>query len=182
MPDDQTIVDAIYRDYKGLSEYLDQRSEPSYAQLVADSLRRNLVVSAASLFEQQIKDALIEFSRHRTDGDQAVMSLVRLTLVDRGFHTMFDWKGSSPNSFFSYFGDPFGSSLKKQCSDDYGLKEAAKAFLELGQLRNAMVHSNFAVFTFEKTAEEAYDQYRRAKVFVDFVITSLSSPLVNELN
>jgi hypothetical protein len=171
-----TIVDSIYREYQEVHNYLSASGEISHAQVVMDAFRRNLVVSAASLFEQLIKDAIMDFSNHRTGDDPAIACLVRIALVERGFHQMFSWKDSSPNSFFAYFGDPLGSSMRKTCSDNPELKLAAKRFLELGELRNSMVHSNFAMFSFENTPEEAFAKYRQAKIFVDYVVCQLAKP------
>ena len=52
---------------------------------------------------------------------------------------------------------------------DAELKDALAAFLELGNLRNELVHGNFAAFPFNKTAEEVYALYQRADKFVAFV-------------
>jgi len=171
-----TIVDRIYSDYLGLRQYLEGNGELSHVQLVVDAFRRNLVISAASLFEQLLKDAIIDLSRTRTDGDAAIMCLVRVGVVDRGFHLMFSWKDRSPNSFFAYFGDPLGSAMRKDCANDPKLRDAGRAFLELGQLRNSMVHTNFAMFAFDDSPEEAYAKYLEAKLFVDYILDKFTQP------
>jgi len=51
---------------------------------------------------------------------------------------------------------------------------ALEAFLELGFLRNCLVHQNFAGYVFEKTNEEVYQLYRQASVFAERVIRALS--------
>jgi hypothetical protein len=53
------------------------------------------------------------------------------------------------------------------------LKSSVEAFLELGFLRNCLVHQNFAGYVFEKTNEEVYALYQRASVFVDRVLQAL---------
>ena len=47
------------------------------------------------------------------------------------------------------------------------LDEAIRAFLELGQMRNELVHENFATFALEKTSEEIYALYSKAVPFVE---------------
>jgi hypothetical protein len=49
------------------------------------------------------------------------------------------------------------------------LDRSIKAFLELGQLRNRLAHHNFAAFVLEKTADEIFDLYTEASIFIDRV-------------
>ena len=53
------------------------------------------------------------------------------------------------------------------------LKQSIKAFLEIGNVRNQLVHQNFASFSLEKTAAEIYALYKCALYFVDLIPTRL---------
>ena len=55
-----TIIDSLYGDNQALLEYLTKAGEVSLASLVADSLRKGLVLCAASYFETSILDAIVE--------------------------------------------------------------------------------------------------------------------------
>ena len=58
--------------------------------------------------------------------------------------------------------------MKRKVRDD-NLGDSVRAFLELGNQRNRLVHQNYGVFVLEKTTEEIHTLYRRAMVFVDIV-------------
>jgi hypothetical protein len=94
------------------------------------------------------------------------------------YATYFDWTGKTANTFFKLFGEPLGTSMREEVKKNGDLKVACNAFLELGYLRNCLVHQNFASFAFEKTAAEVYAEYKVAASFVDYVVGRLSeSPL-----
>lgn len=172
-----TVVDSLYRSYQDLQSYLEAVGETSHAQFLREAFRRNLVVSGASLFEQFIKDAIDTFSDHRSKGDVAVITLVQMGVTSRNYHQMFDWNLRNTNRFFGYFGSTSGSlgaSMKQECGQKKELQDAAKAFMELGQLRNELVHRNFALMPFEETVEESYARFQKAKTFVEYVLRRLA--------
>lgn len=47
------------------------------------------------------------------------------------------------------------------------MQESFRAFLELGNERNRLVHENYATFPMEKTLEEVYALYKKSLLFVD---------------
>ncbi len=171
-----TVVDNLYRGYQDLQSYLEEAGETSHAQFVREAFRRNLVVSGASLFEQFIKDAIDAFSDHRSNGDVAVITLVQMGVTSRNYHQMFSWDQRNANKFFGYFGstsNSLGASMRQECGRSKELQEAAKAFMELGELRNELVHRNFALMSFEETVEESYARFQKAKKFVEYVLRRL---------
>jgi hypothetical protein len=98
--------------------------------------------------------------------------LVRIKALKRQYFTYFDWENKRPGPFFSLLGEDIGEKLKAESKVD-PLKSSVEAFLELGFLRNSLVHQNFAGYVFEKTNEEVYALYQRASVFVDRVLQAL---------
>jgi hypothetical protein len=57
--------------------------------------------------------------------------------------------------------------MKRRVEDDDSLNEAVRAFLEIGSNRNRLIHNDFGSFFLEKTAEEVYNLYSKAMVFVE---------------
>lgn len=168
----RTIIDDYYDQYSALIKKLVDEGSLSEAQALQDTLRRTSVVGAASFFEQALKDALLTFVSNRSGSDPAVTTIVKMSLIDRGFHQMFQWEGKNANKFFSHFGSELGEEMKKGCAGE--LKSPVQSFMELGNLRNCIVHQNFHIFYFEKTLDECYASYRDAQQFVSFVLQSLS--------
>ena len=56
--------------------------------------------------------------------------------------------------------------MKQKVRKDAKLDESVKAFLEIGHLRNQLVHKNYADFQLEKTLEEIYYRYQQANRFL----------------
>jgi RiboL-PSP-HEPN len=168
-----TIIDKSYDDNKALIEYLSSRNELSLLRTVDDSFRKTLVLSAASLFEQRISEAIHYYCDQKSGSDTCVVSLVRNKVIKRQYHTYFDWDNRRATPFFGLLGEEIGNHLKSDAKND-PLKGAVDAFLELGYLRNVLIHQNFAGYVFDKTAEEVYGLYRSASLFVDKVVEILA--------
>ena len=167
-----TIIDKAYEDNVTLLVYLSERTEISLLRTVDDSFRKTLLLSAASLFEHQISDALHSYCSRKSDSDACVMALIRIKGLKRQYYTYFDWENRRPGPFFALLGEEIGEKLRTESKID-PLKSSVEAFLELGFLRNCLVHQNFAGYVFEKTNEEVYALYRSACVFVDRVLREL---------
>jgi len=106
-------------------------------------------------------------------------------LYDRFFqqyHTYFSWgekddadkPGKNANQFFSLFGENFKTRITEIIRKNKTLDDSIRAFIELGHLRNLLVHSNFASYNFEnKTTDEIYLMYQKALLFIDLLNDNL---------
>lgn len=167
-----TLIDKAYEDNASLLLYLSKRNELSFLRTVDDSFRKTLVLSAASLFEHQISQAIESYCVRKTGSDACVLALVRTKALKRQYFSYFDWENKRPGPFFGLLGDEIGEKLKAESKVD-PFMSSVEAFLELGFLRNCLVHQNFAGYVFEKTNEEVYALYQRASIFVDRVLQVL---------
>jgi len=50
-----------------------------------------------------------------------------------------------------------------------------KSFLELGGIRNRLVHLNFAGIPLDKTCKDIYDLYKKAFGFIVYIETKLNT-------
>jgi hypothetical protein len=168
----ETIIDRAYEDNASLLLYLSERNELSLLRTVDDSFRKTLVLSAASLFEHQISDAIHNYCDRKSDSNACVLALIRTKALKRQYFSYFDWENKRPGPFFSLLGEDIGETLKTESKVE-PLKSSVEAFLELGFLRNCLVHQNFAGYPFEKTNKEVYALYQLASVFVNRVLKAL---------
>ena len=54
------------------------------------------------------------------------------------------------------------------------LDNSIKAFIEIGHLRNILVHSNFAEYVYEqKTHDEIFTLFQKAEPFLDYLTEKL---------
>jgi len=135
-------------------------------------------MAAASFFEMRIQTIIRNFIAKTSQNNPIITSLVEEKVISRQYHTYFDWRESNANKFFTLFGKDFKTQFQDVINKDMLLEEGVKAFLELGNLRNALIHQNFASYTVNKTGTEVYGMYKKAESFVNaFEIHLLSRAL-----
>ncbi|WP_375514098.1 HEPN domain-containing protein [uncultured Nostoc sp.] len=108
------------------------------------------------------------FVERKTSNEKCITSLVKQKVIERQYHTYFEWDAKNAKKFFRIFCDEFKNKLEllQKIKKELRFYVAIKAFLELGNIRNCLVHQNFANYTIDKTAQEVYDLYQEAMIFV----------------
>ncbi len=162
-----TIIDRLYEDNRALVDFLNKGSENSLSNHVESHFRKTLLLSAASFFETVIKDDLLRFVEERAKGAAPLMHFVKNKAIERQYHTFFNWEQRNANSFFALFGSEFKEFMEAEVKSDTRFGESIRAFLELGAVRNQLVHQNFGTFPLEKTTNEVYGLYKKASIFVE---------------
>lgn len=168
------IVGIRYKEFKELIDYLETNNEISLKLVADDNLKKVLLLSAASYFEDEIKNIILNFVEKNSDNNSMIKSFVKNTSVEWEYFKYFDWKTRNANKFFSLFGGEFKDQAKGDVKDNSELEKSIRAFLEIGNLRNELVHGNFAVFPIEKTVKEIYDLYHLAHQFIDYLSSKLT--------
>ncbi|HTR41175.1 MAG TPA: HEPN domain-containing protein [Pseudomonadales bacterium] len=151
-----------------LKELLSAQSELSLLSSAEDNSRKTLVLSAASLFEYRITEALLSYADKISNSDRCIISLIRNKAIKRQYHTFFDWENKKLGPFPTLLGEEIGAMLKSACSNSPG-KEQSLAFLEIGYLRNCLVHQNYATYNLESSADDIRKLCESADNFVSFV-------------
>ena len=167
-------VEALYREFKDLVEILDADGQASARNFVDGNFRKILLLSAASYFERELTESLREFTRGVVGDGHVLMAVVAGRVIERQYHTWFDWKTSNANQFLKMFGDAFTDRARNDIRADEGLSKAVSDFLEIGRDRNRVVHQNFVSISMEKTSDEIYGTYIRARRFVEWFRTVLA--------
>lgn len=164
-----TVVDRVYKEFHDLILYLSERGEASYRNIAEEQFRKALLLTSASYFELRIGEDIIALAKQTPDTNPLLAEFVKNKAVSRQFHTFFDWGKRNANLFFGLFGRTFGAFMQSEVNNNVELDRAIRAFLEIGDERNRMVHENFGAFTSEKTVEEIYELYKIAIKFVDAI-------------
>ncbi|WP_432245741.1 HEPN domain-containing protein [Arthrobacter sp. G.S.26] len=156
-------VGSLYQDYLDLIS--DLSMSPSGLSSLNRSYHKHLLVAAASSLEDKVKALVPEiFSRHGTD---RLGEFVAKQVMARGYHTLFEWKSGTAQGFFTSFGDVCGRAFRAALKDNDQLKTQHAAFMQLGQLRNQVVHNDYASALVELTPKEIIGRYHLALEFVD---------------
>lgn len=167
------FIGKIFQDHKDLHDKLLEISEITFATIVNDDFKKILLLSVASYFERRIQDAIRKCIEKYSHNEPRVVEFVTCKGIDRQYHTYFDWDSSNANRFFKLFGNRLKQEAITDTNANEKLSQATKDFIELGRIRNEMVHGNFGQYVFEKTPSEVYQLYISAKFFVDYVESKL---------
>ena len=148
-------------------------SEISLQNTAADHFRKALLLASASYFEHRICSCVVEFVREKAAGSSLVENFVKNKAISRQYHTWFKWDESNANQFFGYFGTDFKTAMTAKIRESDDLKVSVRAFLEVGNERNKLVHQDYATFALEKTLDEIYALYQQACHFVECLPSAL---------
>ncbi|NBL01014.1 MAG: hypothetical protein EOM50_24065 [Erysipelotrichia bacterium] len=162
-------IEQQYLDAKELTDYLTKNGEISFSTYIDDVYKKVLVLSAASYFETKISTIISEYVTKASNSDPKIINLVKLKVLDRQYHTFFDWKTTNTNMFWKLFGEEMKTDIRKKIDKDESAKIQEKAFMDLGGRRNLLVHENFAEFNMTITLSEIYEKYKQACGFVSFI-------------
>jgi RiboL-PSP-HEPN len=161
-----TVVHRLHGEFVALTEVLKAQAESSLQVTADDIFRKALLLAAASYFETAVSETIIAFAKRSTGERACIVAFVKAKGITRQFHTLFDWDAANANRFFSLFGEEFKQFAAGEIARSKPLAESVKAFLELGQNRNRLVHEDFGQFTMEKTEAEIFALFEAASVFV----------------
>ena len=170
------IIDNLYSNASQLLRQLGEAGDLSMQSFANENLRKALLLSAASWFEGRVCTAMETFSAVHSGNHSGIRAIIKRWAVDGMYFRYFAWREQKPGIFYSQFGDDCSAMLKSEVNASPELKQALADFLELGNLRNELVHQNFATYPFEKTADEVYALFQSAERFVIFVETRLADP------
>jgi hypothetical protein len=170
-----SLLKQLVDESEELRALLSSQAQLSLLRSAEDNSRKALVLSAASLFECRITEALLNYADTVSGSDGCVLALIRNKAVKRQYHTFFEWENRKAGPFFSLLGDRLGGKLKGDCREPPGADQL-NAFLEVGYVRNCLVHQNYAYFPLEKSADDIRRLCEGADQFVAQVAALLGIP------
>ncbi len=160
-------IERMVYDHTRLVAYLESAGEVSLQITVESVFAKTLLLSAASYYESRLTAILTGLYEIGDQRSRVLAEFVKNQAIGRRYAQLFDWNAPNANRFLSAFGRDFRSYMQGIIGNDTELEESIKAFLELGNLRNQLVHENYAEFPLNKTAHEIFDLYRKADRFVE---------------
>ena len=159
-------IEDLWNDHALLVDYLQANSQIQLLSRVHDSFRKTLILAAASYFEVQLTEIIVDLYGEADQRTGVLSEFVKRKAIGRGFSSLFSWDSSNANYFYNLFGPDFAATMRQRVQEDKNLNESVKAFLEIGHLRNELVHKNYADFQLDKTLEEIYERYQIATNFL----------------
>ena len=159
-------IERQYQDSQELYNYLIKKGEISFATYIDNVYKKVLILSAASYFESKISELISKYAAKASGSDKRIVKLIESKVIERQYHTLFDWKANNTNAFWRLFGEETKESVRQKINSDEKLKTAEQCFIDLGRQRNFLVRENFAEFDVNITVEEFYRKYRKACNFI----------------
>lgn len=171
-------IERQYQDSKELYNYLLGKGEVSFATYIDSVYKKVLVLSAASYFESKISELISKYATKASGSDKRIVKLIESKVIERQYHTLFQWEANNTNAFWKLFGEETKENVRQKINSDEKLRAAERCFIELGRQRNLLVHENFAEFDVNTTVGEIYGKYREACNFISLIETVLDPSYV----
>ena len=160
-------VDSLMIEHEAVLAHLVATGETSFAATLEGTVPKVFILASARWLEVRVQGVLTEYFQEVAGTRVQAAEFVRIGALDMKFHTLFDWKTRKPGHFFGKFGPDLKRVGMKRYANDPDFAREYDAFLELGSLRNQLVHQNYATFTLSKTADEVRQHFVLADKFVD---------------
>ena len=165
---DDDAIERLCEEHDELIKHLLETGKITWKSRADDQFAKTLLLAVASRFEARLTACVVETFESATGGSDALVSFVQKQAVERRYHTWFSWRDAkNANSFFRSFSEEFKNAMEAKVKNDPDIDDAVKAFLELGRLRNELVHEDYATFSMQKTPGDVLERYRAAARFVD---------------
>lgn len=168
-------IHLMYTDYiadnKIVNEMLFQNTDlVSFYSNYNNLYTKMFLIACSNSFEKK----WLEFLPNFLGGDNPLTkSFIKTQAVDRKFHTMFDWKNKSAGPFYGAFGDGFKKYVAAIIKSDDTLKAKEMAFLELGQLRNLIVHEGIHNYSLQRDIISIYNIFNESLDYSVFIYESI---------
>jgi len=156
-------VRVLHEDYEAL--VLDLSRSPSGLTALNRSFHKHLLVAAASSLEERVKKITIDLFRDH--GTNELSKFVEVNVMVRSYHSLFAWKDEKAAPFFASFGEQCVSEFKEKLRSDDDLRSEHDAFMRLGNLRNQVVHNDYATFPISLTPDDVISLYKMAMAFTE---------------
>lgn len=161
-------IQSFIDNYHELNSFLLSQERISESVELNNHYRKVLLLSCASYYEDQITKIIQEFVK-QSSNDERIFDFLNNKAIQRQYHTFFNWKESNINSFLGLFGSEFKKKVSSEIKANEDLQKQVKAFLEIGDERNKMVHENFLEYQLEKTMDEIICLHNEAIKFVEYL-------------
>lgn len=163
-PED-SYVERLWNDLTDL-----EQAGPQLAATVLVNIRsafaKAMVLAAGNSLERRTIQALLLFAKSAS-GNDALINLVEKRVLNRQFHTLFDWESGKVNSFLGKFGSDF--KKKAEAANDDEIHRASRDFMELVAERNALAHGSRMNEEAQFTPSEVRTKFYNADGWISWV-------------
>lgn len=179
-------VEKLWKEITSIQKVLEDNKEASLLIDYNNTMRKVLLLSCGSFFEKEMTEMLKRYVSSVTNNDIKLTIFLEKQAIHQRYHTLFEWgKQNEPtehygkksiNKFSNLFGEDFKKIVNDEIEKDSSFKEGKECFIEIGHIRNILVHNDFASYSYEnKTPKDIYELYEKAKSFIPKIEKLLKS-------
>ncbi|MBN7798431.1 HEPN domain-containing protein [Parahaliea mediterranea] len=159
---------------------LNQRSALSSYLNMSQLLTKSLLLSCASLYEEEIVWAIRDVVKAGRFYEP-MSTFLEKSAIDGQFYKWFDFRSAkNTNPFLSKFGPDFREKMRQLIDKRENRQVAEANFLELCKKRNESVHRNYAAYSLDLTLHEIYEKHKSAMSYIRIVRHGTTKWLTNE--
>ncbi len=136
----ESYVERLWDNLVDLEQYM-SGCDATILVSTRSAFAKAMVLAAGNWLERRTVCALLDFA-NRASSEETLVLFVRAGVLDRRFHTLFDWKSGKVNSFLRKFGTDFRDRVQEASEENGDVLSASLDFMALVAERNALAHSS----------------------------------------
>lgn len=122
-------------------------------------------VACGNAFERKLT---AELPKILSSDNPLALNFLQKQALERKYHTLFEWEQKNANKFFGLFGNDFKLYVQQIIKENGILIEQQKSFLELGNLRNLIVHKGIDTYSLTSDLETIKNKFDNSLEFAVF--------------
>lgn len=158
-------VGLVYREYNEMVSTVGG-SSPSALTALNRVYPKHILIAAASSLEDHVKVRLLPelFERY---GNVEIREFLSASVLKRGYHGLFEWSNDSASKLFSAFGAEAKARFKERTRTDPIFDDGQRSFMQLGRLRNELVHNDYVSRSITVTPGDVHIMYKKSLGFLE---------------
>jgi len=136
----ESFVEALWHDLRDLEKYVPPAGIGVLVSARA-TYAKAMVIASGNWLERRTMAVLNSFVDEVSRSHEPLRELVRKKVVDRQFHTLFDWKSGRVDSFLKLFGKTLSNELLQAEKMQPDIANASMSFMKLVAERNVLAHA-----------------------------------------
>lgn len=159
----ETIVDL---EYLKISDYLKENAgNMNFVIDYEKTMAKHLLLSACSFLEYWFQNIIKKHTQLIIANDYLINNLIFDSAISKSFYTYFNFPDKKVHIFKKFKHQDYNLVLYK-CVEKESYKVFKDGFCNLFNMRNKLVHENYAAQSLDKTLAEVYFLFGHARCFL----------------
>ncbi|MDE2783226.1 MAG: hypothetical protein OXK77_09745, partial [Gemmatimonadota bacterium] len=164
---EESYVERLWHNLADLEPHLPAHG-PAALVNTRSAFAKAMVLAAGNWLERRTIQALMDFANNASS-EQTLVLLLKTSVLDRRFHTLFHWDSGKVNSFLGRFGTDFRQRVQEACRENEDVLRASRDFMRLVVERNELAHSSRISDEAQFTPSEVRAKFYNAAGWVSWI-------------